>query len=166
MEKPAWLPDRVSVNGEPNAVFAGLYAVFRRDFVDAVFRYHSCRIIWDQRKLDGPYDEGFWHLITRDVRGVRLLDSRRAERLPWCAPVIQHDGEPCVVAWDAPASRKGSRVRTCLWLREYEYVVVLERNVSGTGRVWLVTAYHVDGPASVRKLESQLSQSKSRHALA
>jgi hypothetical protein len=166
MQKPEWLPDMVAVNGEPNAIFATLYRIFRGDFIDAVCHYHSCRIIWDRRRLDGPYDEGFWHLITRDIGGVRLLDTRRSERLPWCAPTIQHDSESCVVAWDAPARTKGARVRTHLWLRDYDYIVVLERNPSGNGPVWLVTAYHVDGPASARKLEEQLRQSKSRHALA
>ncbi len=71
--------------------------------------------------------------------------------MPWCAPCILHDQDPALLVWDyREASR---RVRTYLWFDEGDYVVILEKRPHRQGEIaWLVTAHHVDGDSTRRKL--------------
>lgn len=98
------------------------------------------------------YEEAFRHLITRDdAEHGRIPDFRRAERLPWCAPVLTHSGDPSVTSWRYWEGTRG--VRQYLWLYQHDYVVVLEPRPHRGGIVlFLVTAYHVDGESSRRTL--------------
>lgn len=75
------------------------------------------------------------------------MDYRRAERLCWCRPLIEHADEPEVLSWEADHQ---GRVRSYLWLPEEDYVAVLAHRSSDV--VILVTAYHVDGDSTRRKL--------------
>ena len=98
--------------------------------------------------MDGdPYEEGFWHLVTKwDYRlSQRLLDPRRAERLPWCKPTVENCSDPEARMWDY---QEGSgKVRTYIWLENYDYVVILERRLLRTGRrvAFLITTFYVSG---------------------
>jgi hypothetical protein len=96
------------------------------------------------------FEEGFWHLISRTdpLSKERIADYRRAERLCWCRPVIEHSDDPVIRCWDSNA--EGKRVRSYLWLEPEDYVVVLEQRAVDT--VFLITAYHLDGESSRRKL--------------
>ena len=155
---PDWLPDTVCVNGEWNDVVARLYNVFDRDFRQIECSFEGVPVWWDRRKLGGsPYEEGFWHLITRvdKASGDRLLDPRRAERLPWCKPTIEHSREPEVRVWDyreAPGM-----IRTYLWLEHWDYVIVIEkRQLRGGPKVaFLITAFYVEGKSTKRRLQSK-----------
>lgn len=157
MPMPIWLPHTVSVNGEWNNVLAFLYGIFEEDFINSSPLFEGRTILWDDRILDGQYEEGFWHLITKDeytngrATGIRLFDPRRAERLPWCAPTITNSIDPAVKVWKY---REGSgRLRTYLWLDQFDYVVVLEIRTQRRGEVaFLFTAYHVDGASTRKKL--------------
>ena len=129
-----------------------LYGVFRRDFILGRPHLGDRRVWHDRRILPGEsYEEGFWHLVTRDDQqsGQRLPDMERAARLCWCRPVIEHAEAPEVTAWNA--EHAGSKVRSYLWLGPQDYVVVLEpyrrRDVA-----MLVTAYCADGPSVKRRL--------------
>ncbi|MBE0658097.1 MAG: hypothetical protein IH602_10430 [Bryobacteraceae bacterium] len=156
---PSWLPPMVSVNGDAAEVFAMLYRVFSGDFRGAPKRLSGLPVWWDRRIADPPYEEGFWHLITRldKASGVRLLDPRRAERLPWCGPVIANSTAPEVAVWDY---EEGSgRVRTYVWLLNHDYLVVLEKRQKRIGLVaFLVTAFHIDGPGKRADLEKKLAR--------
>lgn len=158
LERPDWLPDPISVDGEWEKVLARLYSIFDRDLRATECRFQDLPVSWDRRRLAGERcEEGFWHLITKaDDRGQqRLLDPRRAERLPWCKPVIEHWAAPEVKTWDyEEASRK---VRTYLWLERWGYVVILEkRQLSGGGRVaFLITAFYVEGNSTRRGLQGK-----------
>lgn len=150
--RPSWLPETIPVGGEWHAVLKRLYAVFEADFKRQNRRYEGLKIVWDDRVLPGEsYEEGFWHLITRYDRdqGERLVDTRRAERLPWCAPTIDHADDSAVTTWD---HRERGGVRTYLWLREFDYVIVLQKRPRKRIAV-LVTAFHVTGASSRRGLE-------------
>lgn len=146
MSTPEWLPPVVNVNGELHEVFGMLYGIFDADFRCRGRQFLAMPVWWDRRVIDPPYEEGFWHLIARkDYRcGERLLDFRRAERLPWCGPTITNCGDECVKVWDHEESDR--RVRTYVWLERYDYVVILEKKAKRIGRVaFLVTAFHLDG---------------------
>jgi hypothetical protein len=55
--------------------------------------------------------------------------------------------------WDYEEGRR--RVRTYLWLREYDYAVILEKR---KGHYYLITAYYVDGDSNRRSLRRKYEQ--------
>jgi hypothetical protein len=156
MIRPAWLPSIVNVGGEWEHIFKMLYGIFKADFIQMGRTFEGRQIRWDDRKFDGMYDEGFWHLITRqdEETGERIPDFRRAERLPWCGPTISNSGDPVVKVWDY---REGNgEIRTYLWLEFWDYVVILKKRMHRIGEIaFLVTAYHLDGTSRLRNLEQR-----------
>jgi hypothetical protein len=163
MTPPSWLPAIVSCDGVWDDVLAVLYGIFDRDFRQRAPRFRSLPVWWDRTVKPGErYEEGFWHLITRDdhALGERLADFRRAERLPWCRPTLDNEQDPAVAVWDYDKGRK--QIRTYVWLRDFDYVVVLERRIFGKrdrprSAMFLVTAYHVDGDRTRRQLEASFA---------
>ena len=153
--KPTWLPSMVNVNGEWNRVVAMLYGIFDRDFRQSACFLEHTRVLWDQTKLDAsPYEEGFWHLITQrdQAMGERLFDPERAKRLPWCRPTLENCRDPEVAVWDYQES--SGKVRTYVWLERWDYVIILEKRPRWTNpsAAFLVTAFHVGGSGTKRKL--------------
>ncbi len=159
MTLPAWLPPIQSCNGSWPEVVTALYAIFDRDFRSGGPSFQGTRIWWNRTvKAGDQFEEGFWHLISRtDPRtGERLPEFRRAERLPWCRPVIDHEREPEVLVWDYDKGE--GLVRTYVWLRDFDYVVVLQRRVLNRKPpaktiMFLLTAYHLDGDGARRWYE-------------
>jgi hypothetical protein len=148
---PSWLPPMVSVSGEWNKIIIILYKIFQKDFQYGKLYFRCYIVIWDKHILPGNlYEEGFWHLITKeDIKArVRFPDFRRAERLPWCAPIIRNSEDPVVKTWD---SKERGKIRTYLWLGKMDYVVVLEKRKNKKKAV-LVTAYYVEGESTRRRL--------------
>jgi hypothetical protein len=142
------------VNGDWPSILARLYAIFTVDFKDQTCSFQGCAVDWDKRIASGDnYEEGFWHLVTKtDHRtGDRLLDPRRAERLPWCSPTIRNSPHVAIKACEYLES--GNRRRVYIWLEEWDYVVILEKRMR-KDVVWyfLVTAFHVDGGSTRRSL--------------
>jgi hypothetical protein len=137
----------VSTEGTWFEIVSRLYGVFVSDIKEGRPQFENKEIWWDRRILPGEtYEEGFWHLITRTEHESkeRLLDNRRAERLPWCGPAIGNSGDVALRVWDYEEGTR--KVRTYLWLEEYDYVVILEKQTKGFRQVaFLVTAFHVDG---------------------
>lgn len=144
----------VNVNGEPDKVFALLYGIFDLDFRVVARGFMTMPVRWDRRVLEPPYEEGFWHLITRKdyTTGDRLLDFRRAERLPWCGPTISNCPDSCLRVWDYEEGDR--RIRTYVWLESNDYVVILEKKTVGERVIaFLVTAFRVDGNQKRSDLE-------------
>jgi hypothetical protein len=151
---PSWLPHVVNVNGVWERVLVTLYNIFQADFIQSQPKFDERLIIWDERKIDGLYEEGFWHLITKNdpSTGDRYPDFPRASKLPWCAPTIRHANDPEVQTWDYQEGT--GRLRSYLWLKAWDYVVILEKRDTSRGAVaFLVTAYHVEGASSRSKLQ-------------
>lgn len=101
------------------------------------------------------HPEGLWHLLTRDNKDLRerVVDLERARHLPWCAAIIQNADEPEVTCWHF-RHQKDNSVRAMLWLREWDYVVILARKSKSTGVIYdLVTAYIVDYNRKREQLE-------------
>lgn len=154
---PAWLPDLISVDGDPFQVIQRLYMIFEKDFKINLPLFRS-QEVWYNRKVEAGqiYEEGFWHLITRldYSTQIRLLDPWRAEKLPWCAPSITHSDDPILIVWDYKEGNK--KVRTYLWLKEFDYVIILEKKKMKKFDIFfLVTAYHIDGERSKRNLQKK-----------
>jgi len=153
---PKWLPPKTTVNGTFREILSRLYKVFQSDFVDGKPKYKKCRICWDQRKIESLYDECFWHLITKEIDDERLLDPERAKRLPWCAPVIMHVDEDVVLCWNE--NRPKNKIYTHLWLKEWDYIVVLSRGRNN--QYYLVTAYYVEGRSTYRRLSRRYNNNE------
>jgi hypothetical protein len=158
-----WLPKIVSVEGNWCEIASRLYCIFVADIKDGKPYFQNREIWWDRQILPGEeYEEGFWRLITRSDELVheRLIDYRRAERLPWCAPTICNSADASVKVWDYVEGRR--KVRTYLWIEAHDYVVVLEKQSKGLRKVaFLVTAYHVDGDSRRRALLKKYNASQS-----
>lgn len=153
-QPPSWLPEIVSVNGQWEQVLKRLYSIFERDFVRGGCRFQDMPVWWDRHKSDGDeYEEGFWHLITKmdNHSGERLLDPRRAERLPWCRPTLTNSTDPEVKVWDYRES--DGRLATYVWLENWDYVIIVRKRQQNRGPIaFLVTAYHVDYNSTRRNL--------------
>jgi hypothetical protein len=151
--KPNWLPEILSLDGDWQEKLLELYAVFDRDFKQADPRFDGIPIWWDRRILDEKYEEGFWHLISKNDRQTRerLVDYRRAERLPWCGPMINNASDNAVKVWADRSGKK--RIRTYVWLEQWDYVIILEKRRHRTSDVFfLITAFYVDGDSTRRHL--------------
>jgi len=117
-------------------------------------------------------EEGFWHLVTRDQWGwnrttrskekERLPELNRAGRLPWARPIIDHECDDVVFVWDfEEETRDRSTVRTYAWLREHDYVVILERQAKEKGDIYmLVTSFLVEHESKRRDLQSRYERRK------
>lgn len=153
---PSWLPQMLNVNGEWDAVIKNLYAVFDVDFRKAGCSLEGLRLFWDRSLVEKPYEEGFWHLITKmdDTSRDRLFDPRRAERLPWCKPTLGNCRDTAVKMWNYKGGYR--RIRTFVWLEPWDYVIVLEKRRQKKGEVFfLLTAYYVEGDSSRRSLNAK-----------
>lgn len=158
MRYPDWLPEIVAVDGAWEAVLTILYQIFESDFKLSTRRFHGLPVWWNRRCLPGEfYEEGFWHLITKDDArtGERLFRPRRAERLPWCGPSISNSSHEAVRTWNYIEGQK-RRLRTYVWLEDFDYVIILERQEKRKRPIaFLVTAFYVEGNSGRRNLQKK-----------
>ncbi len=156
MEMPAWLPAMLDTSygtdKEWDRLIARLYEIFERDFIRIQCHFEELRVVFDNRKIGSPYEEGFWHLVSRDDKRIndRLFDPQRARRLPWCKPTIENSRLKDVCVWNF--LEKNKRTNTYIWLVDLDYLVILQRRKNV---VFLVTAFWVDGDASRKALRKK-----------
>ncbi|MGI5818077.1 MAG: hypothetical protein ACOX9R_08260 [Armatimonadota bacterium] len=150
--RPSWLPDMVNVDFSrgPDLIYCHavrdmLYRIFEDDFINGAPKFHGCPVWWDQREGDNGYPDGFWHIITKSDKetGPRKFEPERASKLPWCAPLIGNSADAAVMVWNYKEGR--GNIRTYIWLRAWDYCVVLEKKEMRRGPVaFLVTAYSAE----------------------
>jgi len=147
---PTWLPAMLNMDGIWENNLKTLYSIFQMDFIQNPPVIDECKVHYDSRILEGIYPEGFWHVITRKDQktGERYPDFPRAARLPWCGPSLNNSDDPIIYKWEIEERKE---IRTYVWLVNYDYVVVVKKhNTLNIG--YLITAYHVDGDRSKKKL--------------
>ncbi|MGB2807820.1 MAG: hypothetical protein WBC22_08775 [Sedimentisphaerales bacterium] len=158
-----WLPPVVSVDGEFAKVVSELYNFFHQGFIENKPKLDSMDVWHDRKvKLGETYEEVFWHLIEREWEynnpGERTLDPRRAERLPWCSPVINHFEDKATKYW---ICHEKGKYFCYVWLEEYDYIVILQKRTLKAKVIngielkerqvaFLMTAYYVDGESKRR----------------
>lgn len=155
---PAWLPAMHPMSPWSEDVMEALYSIFCRDFVHNAVSYSGHRV-WFFPETERGKELIFWHLVEREDppgSGNRLPDFRRAERLPWARPMLDHIADPEVKAWDYEEG-KGD-IRTYVWLEDLDYVVVMKRYPNGQRR--LITGYYVDYDSKRRTLLSKYKNRK------
>lgn len=148
LSNPKWLPSRINTNGVWEKILNNLYKVFDNDFIIKKCFFDTYKIIFDNRRIDSPYEEGFWHLISKFnyASNQREPDFPRAQKLPWCKPTIENHSESIVKCWDYEEENK--RIKTYIWLENYDYIVIIEKRATNA---FLATAMHVSGQASKRQ---------------
>ena len=167
---PTWLPPFLPFDGDWNIFVRALYIIFERDFKRRWPVFRTCPV-WHNRWVDPNdsyrFEEGFWHLVTRDEfvynpkmrrnEKERLPEFDRAGRLPWAKPIIENETAAEMLTWDFDeATKYGPAVRTYVWLKDHDYVVVLERRQKPKGDVFmLITSFYVDFEAKRRDLQSR-----------
>jgi hypothetical protein len=149
ISSPNWLPPGINTNGIWEIILKKLYKVFDNDFIINKCHFDCYEIIFNDRKIDSPYEEGFWHLITKINYDTnqREPDFPRAQKLPWCKPTIENHSDSIVKYWDYKEEDK--RIKTYIWLENYDYIVIIEKR---TTNAFLTTAMHVSGQASRHRL--------------
>ncbi len=173
---PTWLPDKIPYDGNWEAFLKALYAVFTADFKSGSLCFRGCPVWYIRRVVtdENPHghEEGFWHLVTRNEfvwnpakrckEKQRLPDIERARHLPWGRPTIEHESKPEVLVWDFDEeTRRGKVVRTYLWLKEFDYTVILERQTTNRGDAFmLITTFLIDAPGKKANMESRYSRRK------
>lgn len=137
-----FLPQELVLEGSWERVLIILYKTFYDAFVCSACSHRSQIVLYDKNKTRDNKEACFWHLIERDDHtSGRVPDYKRARRLNWIKPVIENDPHPAITYFEWQ-SRRG-RKRFHLWLKELDYVVVLEEGRK-PGIVFLITAFIVD----------------------
>lgn len=151
---PSWLPAMIETDGDWEKVLVRLYHLFEKDFHRDGCSFNEFPIIWDKRKIDSPYEEGFWHLISKvdNASGDRLIDFPRAKKLSWCKPCITNHQDTTIKVWDI---REKGRIKVYIWLEKWDYVVILQKRRKVA---FLVTAFHIFGDSTRKKLRKKFRQ--------
>lgn len=152
MTKPDWLPDLFPVNPWTEKTYDLLYKIFARGFKETQPSYRGHTIWFFPEKEDGK-ELVFWHLTPRKDKksGERLPDLRRSERLPWARPMLDNFNKPEILDWDY--EEDDGDIHTYLWLKDYDYLMILKKYRDGGRR--LVTSYWVEYDNFKRKLEKK-----------
>jgi hypothetical protein len=150
------LPPTLNLTGTFEEIINILYFIFERDFILS-HPVHDNRLVFITNVVNPDGDgkpEIFWHVISKkdENTGQRLLNYRRAERLPWAKPMIENSLIPGIKIFDYEHGPKDKGIRRYIWLEDHNYVVVLFPKI----RTYiLLTAYFVDSNSSKRSLNSK-----------
>jgi hypothetical protein len=148
-----WLPGLLLLSdfgGDWSRYQEALYQSFRRDFMGDPFLYRGLRVGLKRHPLIKGKEATFWHFISEgSVEEDRLPDLRRCERIRWPRVVIENAQSPDILQWN---NERRGETRTCLWVQEVEYLVVLAVR---EGYVLPWTAYLVCQSHQKRKLERE-----------
>lgn len=141
---PPFLQPILALRGTWESILEFLYDIFERDFVQNVLLMGTMKIVFDRKIGDEGKMNGFWHLITKKMEeGDRLYDPRRAERLHWNRPTIEHHDNPIIREFDYLEGN--GTIRRYLWIESCDFCVVLEPKEEKHLCI-LITAFYVDHP--------------------
>jgi len=96
----------------------------------------------------------FVHFTSRKINeesDARELRPERCARLPWARPMIEHAGDPSVLAWDYEEGN--GNIHTYVWLHEHDYLVLMKRMPDESRR--LLSAYCIDHRHERQKLRKK-----------
>lgn len=156
MPLPDWLPKWFNFANDFRSKLQDLieaaYKVFKKDFLTDPLPQHKGKIVICNNSIGKEGKEsGFWHLIEHDFRkiGVRTVDIRSAEKLPWLKPIIENYNKPEVICWEI---KENGEIKTYIWLKKFEYVAVLSNQKNS---YFLKTASHINYNHYRRLLEKK-----------
>ncbi|PKL30847.1 hypothetical protein CVV43_05165 [Candidatus Saccharibacteria bacterium HGW-Saccharibacteria-1] len=157
---PHWLPSPLTFSGAQILVdYEKLYLVFRNDFIDNEPIIVEGDYVILNNNIDkssgGLYTYGFTHLVTIG-EDSRSIDYDRACKLNWVRPILENYKQPEVLAfWSLHPKGK----TLYLWLKDYDFVVILRKMESARERQSdnqkiIITAYCVR-PSERRKFQKR-----------
>lgn len=81
-----------------------------------------------------------YKLLIFGIDWDRIIE--RAKRFPWCRPTIDNYNE--ILFWDFVGRERTGKVRTYIWLRDLDYIVILQKTSDlGEMRFVLITAFWI-----------------------
>lgn len=119
-----------------------LHDTFHRDFFENPVTIDGTTLKvkpykYARSKKDGlpaefeQFYEKFVHIITRDAKlrrkgqsKHREFDSKRANRIHWIRPILEHCADPCITRFEF-IEDDGS-LREYFWCRAVQYIVIIE----------------------------------------
>jgi hypothetical protein len=133
------------------------HQIFSNDFISSQPKFLGKQVRTNFLIKEGNKEEGFWHVTTRDYfkDGNRDPEGDRLIRIRWiraCIENYQHS-KMCYFAYPEGSGK----MRHYFWLKEQNYLVVLEENRTFFS---LVTAYIVDRRYMIEDLERKYRQSQ------
>jgi len=148
-----WLPALVYLHdygGVWDIYLTEIYKIFKRDFITNRPSYQGRKIRLKQhQKIEGK-EIDFWHIISEGPKEEdRIPDLRRCERIGWPKPIIENSAEPEIKIWK---NKRKRNIRVCLWLENYEYVVILDER-KNYHILW--TTYPVEENHRKRKFQKE-----------
>jgi len=143
--EPDFLPPILNLSGSWREILDRLYSVFIRDFKSGTVIHRGCEVLFDKRILadgDGK-EEGWGHVVSRHDPKTedRLIDYRRAERLPWARPLMESSDRPEIKVFDYIEGPKDKGLRRYIWLEGYDYALIFQRKKKA---FYWVTAFYID----------------------
>jgi len=153
---PEFMPPILNLNGTWEEILELLYNVFKSDFIDSTPYHDNIPVSVNTTiKPDGRgKEEGFWHVISKNDSHsqARLIDYRRAERLPWARPMMESPPRKEILVYDYYEGTKDKGVRRYIWLKDYDYVIILQRKKKA---YFWVTAFYIDKKWKRRDLQKK-----------
>lgn len=168
MFKPRWLPELIRLEdfeGNDNdyeAYFNVLYDVFKNDFINNTPSCRGKNVILFSNGMSLGKDNNFWHIITKkEYRNTTDLNKRppyirRCERIRWPRAIIENVPNQHIYVWNELDSNSVN-VREHLWLRNFDYIVVL---VDKKSYYFFLTAYYVDSEHARQNLQRRYDRYK------
>ncbi|RKD12368.1 hypothetical protein BCY91_11995 [Pelobium manganitolerans] len=140
-----------------------LQGIFDRDMVNnSNFKFREKQI--RPTKIEGmpPMQTLFHHLITRDDKdekgkklGTRSFEMARSVRLHWIKFHIDESKKENMEVFSySDRINRVDVIRTYIYDREQQYVIILEPQRSGTD-YYLLTAYHLNEPGGKKQIEKK-----------
>jgi hypothetical protein len=145
IDQSDFLPPMINLDGSYEEFIERLYEVFRNDFIENRAKHLGRDVAYNGviNEFSQGKVEGFWHVITREdsVRSERLIDNRRAERLPWSKPLMEnpHHKDIKFFSYDEGSTRKG--IRHYIWFENGSYLVILKKRKYD---YYWITAFYID----------------------
>ena len=161
-DRPEWLPSLIKLEahgGDKASYLDAVYERFAEDFVQRKPFFRGQQLSLKRHPLSEGREATFWHMISEGSDELnRTLDSDRCERIAWVRAVIENANDPRVLVWE---NKRGKERRICLWLEEWEYVVIL---ADRRGYILPWTAYTVTQPHRKRKFRKEFEQCRRSQA--
>lgn len=134
-------------NGNFQAYFSAVYAVFENDFIRNQPRYEGAKVaVRKYPEVDGLH-RTFYHITHEgEDENNRQPDIRRMERIRYPRFVIEQNQHPEILIWK---NRRGKDERILLFNESENYIVVLTERKEF---YLFITAYVVDTKHRKRSL--------------
>lgn len=116
-----WLPDLVAYDSNWDSYSEVLYKEYIETYRNGVPIVFNGKLVTAPRQPEFyGKSESFWHIIGGKDN---IPDKDRCERIRWARAIIENVNDEAV---SVLFEKRGRRKTTILWLREYDYVVILD----------------------------------------